>query len=76
MVRIPGYRSRGYEFDSRRYQIIWEVVGLQLRPLSLVRTTEELLRRKIEALVKKTESTAVGDPQRWLGDTFYPQKSD
>jgi hypothetical protein len=27
---VPGYRSRGLEFDSRRCQIFWEVVGLEL----------------------------------------------
>jgi hypothetical protein len=30
------------EFDSRRYQIFWEVVGLEGRPFSLVSTIEEL----------------------------------
>jgi hypothetical protein len=33
-------------FDSRRYQIFWEVVGLKRGSLSLVSTIEELLRRK------------------------------
>jgi hypothetical protein len=33
-------------FDSRRYQIFWEVLGLERGPLSLVSTTEELLERK------------------------------
>jgi hypothetical protein len=33
-------------FDSRRYQILWEVVGLERGSLSLVSTTEELLGRK------------------------------
>jgi hypothetical protein len=33
-------------FDSRRYKIFWEVVGLERGPLSLVNTTEELLERK------------------------------
>jgi hypothetical protein len=33
-------------FDSRRYQIYCEVVGLERGPLSLVSTTEELLDRK------------------------------
>jgi hypothetical protein len=33
-------------FDLRRYQIFWEVVGLERGPLSLVSTIEELLGRK------------------------------
>jgi hypothetical protein len=33
-------------FDSRPYQISWEVVGLEWGPLSLMSTTEELLDRK------------------------------
>jgi hypothetical protein len=37
---------QGSGFDSRRYQIFWDVVGLQLSPLSLVSTFEELLERK------------------------------
>jgi hypothetical protein len=46
VVRAPGYWSRGPGFDSQRYQIFWELVGLKRGPLSLVRTTEELLERK------------------------------
>jgi hypothetical protein len=38
-------------FDSRRYQIFWEVVGLERGPHSLLSTTEELLERKIAAPV-------------------------
>jgi hypothetical protein len=33
-------------FDSQRYQIFWEAVGLERGPLSLVSATEELLGRK------------------------------
>jgi hypothetical protein len=33
-------------FDSRLYQIFWEVVGLEQSPLSFVSTIEELLGRK------------------------------
>jgi hypothetical protein len=47
VVRVSGYRSRGPRFDSRSYQIFWEVrVGLEPGPLSLVRTVEELLEWK------------------------------
>jgi hypothetical protein len=45
VVRVSGYRSRGPGFDSWRFQIFWEAVGLERGPLSLVRTTEELLGR-------------------------------
>jgi hypothetical protein len=38
-------------FDSLRYQIFCEVVGLERGPLNLVRTIEELLARKITAPV-------------------------
>jgi hypothetical protein len=47
VVRVSGYRSRGPGFDSRRFQIFWEALGLEQGPLSLVRTTEELLGRNI-----------------------------
>jgi hypothetical protein len=46
VVRVSGYRSRGPGFDSRRYQIFWEVVGLERGQLSLVRIIEELLEWK------------------------------
>jgi hypothetical protein len=37
-----------------------KIVSLEWGPLSLVSTTEELLDRKVEAAVYKTENTAVG----------------
>jgi hypothetical protein len=43
MVRVPGYRYRDPWFDSHRYQIFLEVLGLERGALSLVRITEELL---------------------------------
>jgi hypothetical protein len=51
VVRVSGYRSRGRGFDSQRYQIFWEVVGLERGPLSLMRIIEELLERKVTAPV-------------------------
>jgi hypothetical protein len=51
VVRVPGYRSRGAGLDSRRYQIFWEVVDLEWRPLNLVRIIAELLERKVGAPV-------------------------
>jgi hypothetical protein len=61
VVRVPGYRSRGHGFDSRRYQIFWEVVGLERGPLSLVRIIEELLEWKSSGSRSgKQRLTAVG----------------
>jgi hypothetical protein len=53
VVRVPGYRSGCPRFDSRCYQIFREVVGLERGPLSLVRTTEELLEKKSSGSGKK-----------------------
>jgi hypothetical protein len=74
VVRVPGYRSRGPRFDSRRYQFFWEVVGLERGPLSLVRIIKELLERKVAALGYKTEINGRGDSWRWPRDTLYPLK--
>jgi hypothetical protein len=38
-------------FDSHRYHIFWEVLGMKRGPLSLVSTTEELLQEKVAAPV-------------------------
>jgi hypothetical protein len=55
MVLLPPLWSSGQSswlqiqrswFDSRRYQIYWEVVGLERGPLRLVSTIEEELGRK------------------------------
>jgi hypothetical protein len=45
-IRVPGFRSRGAGYGSRRYQAFWEVVGPQRGTLTLVRITEELLEWK------------------------------
>jgi hypothetical protein len=38
--------GRDTGFDSLRFRVLWEAAGLERGPLSLVRTTEELLGRK------------------------------
>jgi hypothetical protein len=43
VVRVSGYESICTVFDSRPYQIFWEVMGLERGPLSLVRTVKELI---------------------------------
>jgi hypothetical protein len=51
VARFHGYRFMGPGFDSRRYQIFWELVGLERGPLSLVRIFDDLLERKVAAPV-------------------------
>jgi hypothetical protein len=61
-------------FDSRPYQIFWEVVGLERGPFSFVRIIEELLERKVAARVQKTEINGREESLRWPRDTPYPLK--
>jgi hypothetical protein len=70
VVRVPSYRSRGPGFDSRRYHIFWEVVGLERGPLSLVRTIEELLEWKSSGSGQENRINGRGDPLRWPRDTL------
>jgi hypothetical protein len=61
-------------FDSRRYQIFWEVVGRERGPLSLVSTIEELFVRKCSGSGLESREYGRRNPSRWPRDTLYPQK--
>jgi hypothetical protein len=74
VVRLPGHRCRGPGFDSLRYQIFREVVGLERVPLSLVSTTEELLERKSSGSGLRSREYGRMDPSRRPRGTLYPQK--
>jgi hypothetical protein len=73
VVRVPGYRSRSTGFDSRSYQILWEVEGLERRPLSLMSTIEELLGRNSSCSGRESREYGRRDPSRWPRGTLYPQ---
>jgi hypothetical protein len=60
-------------FNSRRYQI-WEVVGLERSPLSLVSTIEELLERKSTGFGLESREYGRWDPSRWPRGNRYSQK--
>jgi hypothetical protein len=60
--------------DSQRYQIFWEVVGLERGPIILVSTTEELLGRKSSGSAPENRECGRRDPSRWQRDTLYLQK--
>jgi hypothetical protein len=72
VVRVPGYRSRGPRFDSRRYQIF--LVGLERGPLSLMSITADVLGRNSSDSGLENREYGRGDPLRWPRDTLYPQK--
>jgi hypothetical protein len=61
-------------FDSRLYQILWEVVGLERGPLSLVSTNEELLDRKSNGSGLENRNYGRRGPPLWPRYTLYPQK--
>jgi hypothetical protein len=52
------------EFDSRRYQIFREVVGLERGPLSHMSTIEELLERKNSGFGLEGREYGRRDPSR------------
>jgi hypothetical protein len=61
-------------FDSRRYPIFWEVVGLERGPPRLVSTIEELIERKSSGSGQEIRDYGRRDPSRWPCGTLYPQK--
>jgi hypothetical protein len=70
VVWLQIQRSR---FDSRRYDIFWEVVVLERGSLSLVSTIEELLERKSGGSGLESREFSRRDPSRWPRGTLYPQ---
>jgi hypothetical protein len=61
VVRVPGYRSTYPGVDFRRYQIFWDIVGLERGPLSLVIIPKELVEWKSSSSrSRKSRSTAMG----------------
>jgi hypothetical protein len=59
-------------FDSRSYQIFWEVVGLKWCPL--VSTIGKLLGRKSRGSGLENRDYGRTDPPRWPRDTFLSAK--
>jgi hypothetical protein len=61
-------------FDSRSYQIFWEVVDLERGPLSLVSKVEELIERESSSSGLEIREYGRRDPSRWSRGIIYPQK--
>jgi hypothetical protein len=75
VVRVPGYKSRSTGFDSQRYQIFWEVVGLERGPLRLVSIIEELLERKSNGSGLESREYGRRNPSHWPCGTLPIHKS-
>jgi hypothetical protein len=67
-------RIQGFGLDSRRYQVVWEVVGLERGPFGLWSTTGELLEGKGGGCGLESWEYGRREPSRWQCDTLYPQK--
>jgi hypothetical protein len=63
-----------YGFDSLRYKIFWEAVGLERGPFSPVITIKELLERKSSGFGLENLEYGCRDQSRWPQGTPYPQK--
>jgi hypothetical protein len=59
-------------FDSRRYQIFWEVMCLQRGPFSLMSTIEELLDKKSNDSSLESREHGRRNPSRWPRGALYP----
>jgi hypothetical protein len=56
-------------FDFRRYQIFWQIVGLERGPLSFVSTIEGKLGKKGSGSGLESREYGRRDPSRWPRDT-------
>jgi hypothetical protein len=79
-VNVNNYKSILKEatqrsvFDSRLYQIFWEVVDLEQSPLCLVAATEEILERQSSGCNLKIRDDDIGDPPRRLRNKLLSSK--
>jgi hypothetical protein len=60
-------------FDTQRYQIFWEAVGLERGPLSLVSIIEELLGGNSSGSGLESREYGRRNLSFWPRDTLYPQ---
>jgi hypothetical protein len=70
VVRLPGCRPRGPEFDSRRCQIFWVAVDLERGPLSTCEDKWGTIWKKSSGSgPENLRLTTVRDPPHWRRDT-------
>jgi hypothetical protein len=74
VARVPWLQIQWSGFDSRRYQIFWDALGLVLGPLSLMSKTEELLGRNNSSCSLENREYGRGDLLHWPRNNLCPQK--
>jgi hypothetical protein len=74
LVKSSWLQTQRPWFDSRRYQLFWEVLDLERGPLSPV-STIELLGRKSSGFSLESREYCRSEPSLRSRDTLYPQKS-
>jgi hypothetical protein len=71
VVGVTGCRYRGPGFDSLRYKVFREVVGLERGPLSLVTSIEELLGRNSRGSGPESQGYGPGDPLHCIRKSWH-----
>jgi hypothetical protein len=61
------------DFDSRRYQIFWEIVVLKRGQISLMSIIEEVFESKSSGSGLEGREYGRREPTRWQRGTLYPQ---
>jgi hypothetical protein len=67
--QCPWLQIHRSGLDSWRYEIVWEVVGLERGSLSLVSTTEEPLGKKSSGSGLRNRDCGRRDPPHWPRNT-------
>jgi hypothetical protein len=73
-VTLSGYRSRGLGSIPDATRFLWEVLGLERGPLSLVSIIEKLLERKSSGSGLESREYGRKDPSCWPRGTLYRQQ--
>jgi hypothetical protein len=74
VVGVPDCVSRGPSSIPGATRFFWEVVGLELGPLSLMTTIDELLGRKSSGSGLENREYCCRDTSRWPRDALFLQK--
>jgi hypothetical protein len=74
VVRVPGYRCGGPTFDPWRYQIFWQVVGLERGHSASWVQLSSYLRENSSGSGVESRKYGHREPSCWPRGTLYLQK--